>query len=91
MKDLRTYLAWPVNFRERVFSARKRFKKLSPLILKKFGTSKPNNSFLRNKAFCYSSGNPNQGKSSDHIKSLREIRLNLRAARQVDKKTCLAR
>jgi len=91
MKDLRTYLAWPVNFRERVFSARKRFKKLFPSILKKFGTSKLNNSFPRNKALCYSSGNLNQGKSSDNIKSLREIRPKLRAARQVDKKTSLAK
>ena len=91
MKDLRTYLAWPVNFRERGFSARKRIKKLFPLILKKFGTSKPNNSFLTNKAFCYSSSNPNQGKFSNNIKSLREIRPKLRAARQVHKKTCLAK
>jgi len=91
VKDLGTYLAWPVNFRERVFSALKRFKKLFPLILKKFGTSKPNNSSPRIKAFCYSSGNPNQSKSSDNIKSLREIRPKLRAARQVDRKTCLAK
>jgi hypothetical protein len=91
MKYLRTYLAWPVKFRERGFSARKRIKKLFPLILKKFGTSKPNNSFPRIKAFCNSSGNPNQGKFSNNIKSLREIRPKLRAARQVDKKTCLAK
>jgi len=91
MKYLRTYLAWPVKFRERGFSARKRVKKLFPLILKKFGTSKPNNSFPRIKAFCNSSGNPNQGKFSNNIKSLREIRPKLRAARQVHKKTCLAK
>jgi len=91
MKYLKTYLAWSVNFRKRVFSARKRFKKLSPLILKKFGLSKPNNSFPRNKAFCHSSGNHNQCNSSDNIKYLRKIRLKLRAARQVDKKTFLAK